>query len=302
MAVPSAAWRKWRVLAWYWLAQTALLCVVPAVWISHAGSVDGPAGRPWGELAALRVADGLGSAEYWVLVGVLAGGLMLLQAVILFPVRRPRARRERGWPLWLSAAVGGVGALGLLVGVVLAGGSVLRLLEVGLDLEFDDPALATVFRVSGVAALLVGWGVGSVLIYRFMARRLDAGDRHEGALASVSRLLLKGTAVEAIAVIPLDVMIRRKTDCYSGEGTAWTLSVCFSVGLLALGPAIVLPLVARRRREIYAGRCEVCLYDLRDLLRSGRVIDRCPECGAGWKGGDSIPASPGSEPPGAGGA
>lgn len=285
MGNSGGGWRKWRVLAWYWLAQTAVLCIAPAAWVAHVGRVDGPKGRALGGFDGEDFTRAVNEGEYWVLVGVLSGAMIALQAVMLLPVRKPRARAERGWPLWLSAAVSAVGATALLAGLALLVISVGRLLELQAFLESLPPWWGEMIGWIVLGAVLASWTAWTVLIAAFMRRRLARGDSHEGVLHRVSRLLLKGTAIEAIAVIPVDVMIRRKTDCYSTEGTAWTLTLCFSVGLLALGPAIVVPLLARRRKDFYAGKCELCLYDVRELIASGREIDRCPECGGGWKAG-----------------
>lgn len=295
MGNSGGGWRKWRVLGWYWLAQTAVLCVAPSAWVAHVGRVDGKAGRALGGFDAEDFTRAFTEGEYWVFVGVLSVAMIALQAVMLLPVRKPRARAERGWPLWLSAAVSAVGAALLLAGLVLVALSVGRLLELGVFLESVPPWWGEFIGWIVLGAFAVSWLVWTVLIAAFMRRRLSAGDSHEGVLHRMSRLLLKGTAVEAIAVIPVDVMIRRKTDCYSLEGTAWTLTLCFSAGLLALGPAIVVPLLARRRKDFYAGKCELCLYDLRELIASGREIDRCPECGGGWKPAAGEPSgSPGA--------
>jgi len=285
MAQRRTGWNKWRVLTCFWLVQTAVLCVAPSAWVAHVGRVDGPEGRAMGGFNVEDFAGAFSEGEYWIFVLVLAGAMIALQAVMLLPVRRPRARAERGWPLWLSAAASAVGATALLAGLVLLAISVVRVLDLDVYFQGQMPDSSVPVLWIVLSAVAVSWAAGTALIALFMRRRLDAGERHEGVLLRVSRLLLKGTAIEAIAVIPVDVMIRRKTDCYSTEGTAWTLTLCFSVGLLALGPAILVPLLARRRKDFYAGKCELCMYDLRELIASGRAIDRCPECGAGWRVG-----------------
>jgi rubrerythrin len=52
-----------------------------------------------------------------------------------------------------------------------------------------------------------------------------------------------------------------------------------SVGIVALGPAVLLPILSRRRKRWYAGRCDACGYDMTGTPSA----DRCPECGAGWR-------------------
>jgi len=73
--------------------------------------------------------------------------------------------------------------------------------------------------------------------------------------------------------------VRRKSSCYCGEGTFWTLVLSLSVGAVVLGPAIILLPVRRRQLRMVQGRCRACGYDM-----SGTPgLARCPECGAGWK-------------------
>ena len=97
-------------------------------------------------------------------------------------------------------------------------------------------------------------------------------------LVSLAVLFL-GTIVEAAAVIPLDIMIRRKTSCYCAEWTFFSLTALWSVGLLVLGPAVCLLPFGRRRKRINQGRCPACGYDRHGLDDE----TRCPECGAGWR-------------------
>ena len=40
----------------------------------------------------------------------------------------------------------------------------------------------------------------------------------------------------AAAAIPLDLMIRKKSDCYCDDSTFWTLTLCWAAGALTLGP------------------------------------------------------------------
>src|SRR5262249_35833512 len=124
------------------------------------------------------------------------------------------------------------------------------------------------------AALLLAWGIATPLLIAFCRR----GPR-ESLLARVAAMIFTGTIVEAAAIIPLDVMVRRRTDCYCFAGTLWALILCGSLGVFARGRAIFLPLLARRRKRWYDGRCEVCGYDMRGTM----TAERCPECGTGWR-------------------
>jgi hypothetical protein len=125
-----------------------------------------------------------------------------------------------------------------------------------------------------VAIPLAAWIVFTPLLVLF-AR----GKRRETMLSRLTSGLFLGSVVESLAVIPLDVMIRRRTDCYCGESTFWTLLLCGTVGLFAFGPALFLVLLAKRRKRWWAGKCDWCGYD----MSGSKNADRCPECGAGWR-------------------
>ncbi|MFG0285672.1 MAG: hypothetical protein ACF8R7_14735 [Phycisphaerales bacterium JB039] len=171
-------------------------------------------------------------------------------------------------PLWLSALTGA-----FLVGLLCAA---LAFAIVGVIDEYSsvdvEPMVPWI-----VLCVLPGWVVGTPLILAFLKRGAK-----ESQLQRMSARLLLGTVVELAAVIPLDVMVRRKTDCYCGTGTYWALTIMGGVALCALGPFVLLAPAGRRRRRLREGRCEACGYDMR-----GAAADRCPECGAGWRGGKS---------------
>jgi hypothetical protein len=182
----------------------------------------------------------------------------------------------------VSIAVAAMASAALLIG--LASGAIETCeLIVGGELDGGSYALAILGGLSG------GWLVGTPLIAAFVR----AGPR-ESRLQRLAARLFLGTVVEAVAIIPLDVMVRRKTSCYCGEGTFWSLTFCGSVGVLMLGPAVFL-LLGRRRKRWLSGRCEVCEYDMSGCMDA----ERCPECGAGWRSSDPprVVTSPAETPP-----
>jgi hypothetical protein len=170
-------------------------------------------------------------------------------------------RRSRGGvPVGLSLAIAGavaamlVGALGW--GVVSALGLV----------AIEGSGLVFVVLIP----MLLSWAVMTPLIAAF-TRRLTGASR----LHRMASLLFRGTMVSTAALIPLDVMVRRKTDCYCGEGTFFALTFCWAAGLITLGPAVFLLPARRKERRQMRGECLACGYDLRSTPRLGR----CPECG-----------------------
>lgn len=255
---PRGAANKWWVVGAYWAVQAAFVLIAGAV--------------IWGAGSASDVIDALSDASYVLWALAAAAGLMLAQAVFVWPVRRPVSRAERGWPVLVSLGLAGLGAALVFVGLAFGLMEVIELVG-GEGSDLDQAA----WQAAWWGGLGLGWLVATPLLIAF-ARGRRAG-RRETMLGRIAARLFLGTIIETAAIIPLDVMVRRRTDCYCGEGTFYALLICGGVGTFALGPAIWLPLLARRRKRWYEGRCDACGYD----MRGTPAAERCPECGAGWR-------------------
>ncbi len=177
------------------------------------------------------------------------------------------ASGRNGLPVQVSVGLCALAAATLTAGLVGAVWAIPRLV-------LDDTGLERVMYGTMCGVGLLAWAVATPVVWSFVRRR-----GAEDGLARVSSRLLMGTLVETACVIPLDVMIRRKDNCYCEEGTFWALSACWAVGLFACGPVIFLVPLSGRRKRWYAGRCDACGYDMSGC----RGAERCPECGAGWK-------------------
>jgi hypothetical protein len=258
----------------FWLAQACILWLVQGfLYITQTG-VDAAGGAIAGELPTPEdYLDLITSGSFAVWMG---GSLLVLtaaQAIFVWPLRRPGVSPGRGKSARASLVISGLAIawLGLawLLGV---SGFAEEVLGVG---AMPFAAFLGVGDVRFfVATLLVGWLVATPLVIAFSR----PGPR-EDLLSRVSRRILAGTVIEVALLIPLDVMLRRKTSCYCAAGTYWGLTICGFVGVFAVGPAVFLPLLAKRRRPWYGGRCGVCGYDM-----TGRLdAPRCPECGTGWR-------------------
>lgn len=270
---------KWRLLTIFWIVQSVVLLGVGVIWQLMAESVDGPKGVYVGEVSFGRIANVFGESRYWLYAGATLIGMTIGQALLVWPVARPRARKDRGWPVWVSLGVAGIGVAVMGAALLLATSSLFDLTDVKPAWESIDIA----FHWIMIAWCLICWGIATPLLWRFSVRRLDAGARHEDVLSMISARLFTGTVIEVAAIIPLDIMIRRKETCYCWAGSFFALSLCGGMGLILLGPMILFPLLARRRKRYYAGICDACGYDMTALLTAARTIDRCPECGCGWR-------------------
>ena len=195
---------------------------------------------------------------FWTGFGV---GLLALPLVVY--------RFRRGVPVALSivlaAFLAGIVVASILVGFVAA-------LNLAVGDKIDDHAFA--LSLATLATLLLSWSVATPLLLRF-----SRATHPEYFLSRLANTLFLGTLIEAAAIIPFDVMIRKKSNCYCTEGTFFALTALWSVGFLILGPAVYLLPLGRRRKRLMNGRCPVCGYD----LRSSPNAPACPECGTGWR-------------------
>jgi len=96
-------------------------------------------------------------------------------------------------------------------------------------------------------------------------------------LGRIVHVLLAGTIIEFIVILPIDMMVRRRTDCYCATGTF--LSICFAgTALLWLaGPGAWIAITSRRHRAVRERYCERCGH-----ANGPTPGEHCPECGCTW--------------------
>lgn len=263
---------RWTLLCGFWIAQGVCLWAAQGLLFMWAGSVDGPGGRTWGEWpAGNELWDLLTDWAYLAMMIGVAIAVAGTQALFVWPVRKPGVSIGRGRSLQTSLATAG-----LLIGILtlaLFWALLTFLTEVVHALPGNLPIRGSWWTVMG-APIVLGWAVATPLLIAF-----SKPGRREDLLSRLSRRLLAGTMLEVVLIIPLDVMVRRQSSCYCGAGTYWGLTICGAVGLIVLGPAVLCPLLTRRRRAWYGWRCGVCGYD----MRGNPGAARCPECGTGWR-------------------
>ncbi|MCA9276281.1 MAG: hypothetical protein KDA29_09665 [Phycisphaerales bacterium] len=272
---------KWVLLSGFWLAQGFVLYLLQALLYVSQAQVDGipdEAGitHLWGVWPSwAEYVDMLITGEFAVNMIIAIVVITLAQLMFMLPVRRPGITAGKGKGLKRSLVTAGFVIAVLCLAALMGIGEALRALsDYRLSLGFDLPGGE--YTAAGVV-VVVAWAIATPVLFRFAS----PGPR-ERVLSRLARKLFMGTIVEVALLIPLDVMIRRKTDCYCWSGSYWALTLCGFVGVFALGPAIYLPLLAKRRATWYGGHCGVCGYDMGGNLQA----HRCPECGSGWKTSD----------------
>lgn len=201
---------------------------------------------------------------------------LLLAMFIVGPLVTLVLRRKwsAGIPVRQSVHIAGLVSGILVAGAVMIPVSALETLKahkLAADViaVFDSDPL----RVALFSLPLVGWGLATPLLMRFAKRH--PGD---SALDKLAARLLLGTIFEVAAIIPFDVMARRRNNCYCFEPSFFALIAAASAGFIVFGPAVFL-IVGRRRAKAFSTVCPACEYDMSGFPHALC----CPECGAGWK-------------------
>jgi hypothetical protein len=123
-----------------------------------------------------------------------------------------------------------------------------------------------------IAPLAVSWALWTLVIVRFSKR-----DPHANTLGRWLGILLGGTLIEVVIVLPLDIMVRRRTNCYCDTGTAHTLGFAAWALLWLAGPGAIFALTSKRRRLWWETHCIKCGYE-----KGPSPGERCPECAFEW--------------------
>ena len=225
--------------------------------------------------------DMIDELGWWAWTGIPAVVMVALQGVFLLPVlsRRP-PKGERSHSLVVSLVIGAMFAALLTAGLATA---VIDLVAVLTSPEgsgahpfgFGNLVYPDYAPMIVLVILVGGWGFWSLVLLLFV--RGTWSDRTLGRLIGV---LLGGTLLEVIVVLPLTVIVRRRESCYCATGTFYTLVIAAFVVLWLAGPGIVIALTSKRHRLWRERHCENCGY------AKGPSPDamsaKCSECGHGW--------------------
>ncbi len=260
--------RRWLILVLGIPVYTFLMMVL-ATGILCALAVEDWASEDWGEFLPALV-DLLRNGEWWATAGILTLVAVGAQAVFVIPVigkRPPKAPRSRSLKISLviAAAVAGSLTFGLIFAFAEFAGTVL---EISSDSDLDFWTAEAL-----VTAIFVGsWAFWSAVLLLFCR-----GIWADRTLGRVVGLLIGGTLLEALVVLPLDIMVRRRTDCYCFAGTLLALCIATVATLWLAGPGIVIALTSKKHRRWRELHCFRCGY-----AKGPSPGSVCPECGFQW--------------------
>lgn len=206
---------------------------------------------------------------WWLYQFIIALIMLVTQALFLLPVRSPKPpRAARGRSLFFTLISGAfVGGIVVIVGL-------LGLSELIAILAFDTTNVMENPVCVSLAGLLlvVNWLLWGCALVVFVRDRWS-----DTAVGRVVGVLIGGTAIEWIVILPIDAMVRRRTDCYCNTGSFLTLLFGGAALVWLSGPMAYIALTRRRRKAFRATRCERCGYP-----KGPSPGEQCPECGRMW--------------------
>ena len=209
------------------------------------------------------------TGDWWLTFAPPVGMFIVTQIVFLVPyVRHQPIVRPDGRPLRRTILIAG------LVAAVLTGGLVISVIQLQA-MYFDWTPLTFDWFTVGwwvYAIIAISWAFWSVVLWFYTHRRSE-----DTRLSHWLGWLFAGTLIEFVAVLPIDVLVRRKTDCYCGTGTFYGLIVGVWALLWLAGPGTVLAICRHRRARFDANHCARCGY-----AKGPQPGERCPECGYAW--------------------
>ncbi|MHC4785388.1 MAG: hypothetical protein ACYTE6_05430 [Planctomycetota bacterium] len=270
--------RRWILWLVGLLAYTVLLVPYGTVLLSLA--MASPGGDLWGDSWVALAGELLADGDWWLTALISCSVIAVTQLAFLLPVvrlRPPGGQRGRSLTvsLWVGAAVAALLTVGLCLAVVeLVAGLVHGDLAVN-PWGTHDELMSELWAGPGMLVTSVGsWMVWLAALLVF-SRQLWA----DTLLGRLVLLLFGGTVVELLVVVPIDIMVRRRTDCYCATGTFFSL--CFSaIAIVWLtGPGIVIAVTARPRRLARRTHCGRCGH-----AKGPSPGPACPECGYAWLG------------------
>ena len=256
--------RRWTIVVVLALAYLLMVMVAGTVLVRLLASESLSDAAP--HRVFRDVCEAMFEPGWWLWIGLMAVVFVALQLLFVVPLiakQPPMGKRPKRLLLSLLTAIAISGAM---LGAFSAAPSELARLYAS-DLISEHIAMLVL-----IAFFVVSWALWSFALYVF-----TRGIWPDRAIARMVGLLLGGTIVETITVIPIDVMIRRRTDCYCFSGSFLSLCLAGFVLMWLAGPGFVLALTTKKHRMWRERHCTRCGY-----AKGPSPGERCPECGLAW--------------------
>lgn len=154
--------------------------------------------------------------EWWIDAGFVAICAVVIQAIFLIPVMRKQpSKAPQSRSLKVSIIIAAAVASSLTLGLFFAFEEFSRtVLETSFDIQDQTGGVLPLMIIFGT------WIFWSAVLLIF-CKGIWA-DRLLGRLVG---LLIAGTLLEFLIVLPLDIMVRRRSDCYCLSGTMFALCI-----------------------------------------------------------------------------
>jgi hypothetical protein len=206
------------------------------------------------------------------LVSVLPGLLIAsTQYLFVVPVLDVRVgSRADSRPLLLSLAGAAFAAALATTALLLAVTDIVWLVRGGEGKEYDSYG-SLVWLTLGLLAC--SWLVWTPMLVIFSRRR-----PHRTTPGRLIGMLLGGTILELVVILPVDILVRYRNDCYCTTASFHGTWVAGLVLLWLTGPGVIVALASRRRRAWLGHHCDGCGYP-----KGPSPGARCPECGRTWE-------------------
>lgn len=224
------------------------------------------------------IGDLIGEPGWWLGCAIFAAlfiGSQLLFLLPIFRFRPPTSGRRKSlkFSLVMTVFVGGFLSIALFGAMLELGGSIFTTNYVRSPWKYGGDLLDQHWLLPiASAALVFSWLLWSVIIFVF-SRQLWA----DKALGRWIGILLGGTFIELGIIIPIDVMVRRRTDCYCATGTFWSLCIASLAIFWLSGPGMYIAITSKRRRMFRERHCVNC-----GQAKGPTPGEKCPECGYAW--------------------
>ena len=212
----------------------------------------------------------------WVLLAFIPGGLIAAtQFLFLVPLVDVRVSLRRTGKPWLIGMLGAAFAAAMAsTALLLALVDLAWLIRFREGREFGDyPGLALVV----LGTLACTWVVWTPLLVVF-SRRWP----HRTMPGRLVGLLLGGTLLELLVILPVDIVVRHRNSCYCATTSYQATWIAGLVLLWLAGPGVFIALTSKRRRAWLEHHCHHCGY-----RKGPSPGPRCPECGREWALGGS---------------